>query len=138
MAKKKNFQQEFKQDFDNLVQKCKPVMDKTGQNLSKAVKAAEEDIGRMYRVAQNHMEIHWNNVQKEKVYHRIGKEVAALLIEEKIDVKELNKYKAQLKKLSAENEKIKKKISKISKGKKKTGTAKKKTAKKASSKKKKK
>ncbi len=115
MTEKKKFQEELKKDFENFMEKTKPVMERTGQHLSKAYKSAEEDIGRMYKIAQNKMEIQWNNLQKEKVYHRIGKEVADLLTKGKLDVPELEKYKEELDKFASDNKKIERRIKKITK-----------------------
>lgn len=142
MAKKKDFRDELKKDFGNLVSKYRPVMEKTGQHLSKAVKSAEEDIARMYKVAQNQMEIQWNNLQKEKIYHRVGKELAPKILDGTIDIKGLDKFKSELAKIERQNKKVSRRLKKISGSKKtsssgkKSSSSKKKTAKKASSKKK--
>lgn len=135
MTEKKKFQEELKKDFENFMERSKPVMEKTGQHLSKAYKSAEEDIGRMYKIAQNKMEIQWNNLQKEKVYHRIGKEVAELLKEGNLDVPELDKYKEELDKFASDNKKIERRIKKISKPKEKKDPEKKKDKESCSSKK---
>ena len=108
-----------KTDLDKIIKKYQPVMKKTGQQLSKAVKAAEEDIAKMYRIAQAHMEIQVTNLQKEKIYHDIGREVAAKIMKEEVDIPSLEKYKKKLSKLDLEATKKKKAISKLSKSRKK-------------------
>lgn len=114
-----------KNDFDKMVKKYQPVVKKTGEQLSKALKAAEEDVAKMYKIAQVHVELQMKNLQKEKLYHEIGKYVAEKLIKGNLDEAGLEKYKKKILKLNSEGSKVKKKLSSISK-KKSTKSAKKK------------
>ncbi|NQT33380.1 MAG: hypothetical protein HQ594_06900 [Candidatus Omnitrophica bacterium] len=113
--------------MDKLLKKYQPVMKKTGEQLSKAMKAAEEDIAKMYRIAQKHVEIQMKNLQKERLYHEIGKDVSDRIKKgTDISASSLEKYKKRLEKLDTEGDKIKKKLSSITKiGKKKKSSSKK-------------
>jgi hypothetical protein len=104
-----------KNDLDKLFKKYQPVVEKTGKQLAKAMKVAEKDISKMYKVAQTHVEIQMKNLQKEKLYHDLGKDVAGKLIKGEISIAGLEKYKKQLTKLSSEGEKMKRKLSRIGK-----------------------
>ncbi len=113
-------------DFDQMVKKYQPVVKKTGEQLAKVVKTAEKDIVKMYKIAQGHMEIQMKNLQKEKLYHELGKYVAGKLDKGELDISSLEKYKKRLTKIDSEGEKIKKKLSHIGKAAKKKKGAKKK------------
>jgi hypothetical protein len=116
-----------KNDLDKLFKKYQPMVKKTGDQLSKAMKSAEEDLGKMYKVAQTHVELQMKNLQKEKLYYDLGKFVAAKIEKGSLDVSSLEKYKKQLEKISSEGEKMKRKLSRIGTSpKKKTKTSKKK------------
>jgi hypothetical protein len=104
-----------KKDLDKLYKKYEPVLKKTGDQLSKAMKAAEKDVAKMYKIAQTHVEIQMGNLQKEKLYHSIGKDVAAGIMKGTIDIPGMEKYKKELNKLNLENEKRKKSLEKKSK-----------------------
>jgi len=67
----------------------------------------------MYRIAQAHVEIQMKNLQKEKLYHELGKYVAGKLAKGEFDVPELEKYKKQLFRIDSEGAKVKKKLSRI-------------------------
>jgi hypothetical protein len=108
-----------KSDIENMIKKYQPAVKKTGEQLAKAVKSAEEDIARMYKIAQSHVEIQMTNLQKEKVYHQIGKDVAARLMSGEINIPELEKYRKKIAGLDAEAAKKKKTISAVSRTKKK-------------------
>ena len=109
-----------KKDLDKFVKKYEPVIKKTGKQLTKAVQSAEEEIAKMYGIAQGHIELQLQNVQKEKVYHEIGKDVAARLLKGDIEIPGADKYIKKLEKINAEGEKVKNRISKIVKKKKKS------------------
>ena len=106
-------------DIDKMIQKYQPAVRRTGEQFTKAVKAAEEDIARMYRIAQAHMEIQMTNLQKEKLYHEIGKDVALRFMKGDIDMPGLEKYRKKLKQLDSTTEKKKKTISAVKRSKKK-------------------
>ena len=112
MAKKKN-------ELDKLIKKYQPAVKKTGEQLTKAVKIAEEDIAKMYKVAQTHVEIQMTNLKKERLYHEIGKLVARKLVKGELSDSGLAKYKTKLDKLEAESEKKKTLLSRATKSSKK-------------------
>ena len=106
---------EQKTDLNKLVKKYQPVVKKTGEQLAKAVKAAEEDIAKMYRVAQVHVEIQMKNLQKERLYHEIGKYVAGKIMKGSLDASDLERFKKRLDKIDAEGEKMKKALARAGK-----------------------
>ena len=115
-----------KTDFNKLVKKYQPVAKKTGDQLAKAFKVAEKDISKMYKVAQTHVELQMKHLQKEKLYHEIGKYVAGEIIKERIDAPGLEKYKKRLIKIESEDKKIQQTLARISKFRKKKTSSKKK------------
>ncbi|MFH1797756.1 MAG: hypothetical protein ABH844_00185 [Candidatus Omnitrophota bacterium] len=104
-----------KTEMDSFMKKYQPIVKKTGEQLAKVAKTAEEDISKLYRIAQTHIEIQMKNLQKEKLYHEIGKYVAEQLKKEDFDISILQKYKARLEKIDSEGAKMRKKISRIAK-----------------------
>ena len=112
MAKKKI-------DFKKLIKQYEPQMKKTGDQIAKAAKKAEQEIAKMYKISQTHVEIQMGNLQKEKIYHEIGKEVAKKLLKGELEYAGLDKYKKKLEKIEKDNDKKKKKLSRVSKSKKK-------------------
>ena len=102
-----------KTEFNEFLKKYEPLMKKTGEQLTKAVKAAEKDIAKMYRIAQTHVELQMKNLQKEKLYHELGKSVAEKLMKGGTDAAGMEKYKTRLKKIDSEGKKIKSKLSRI-------------------------
>lgn len=110
-----------KTDFNKLKKKYKPVMDKTAEQVGKAIKVAEKDIIKMYKIAQTHVELQMRNLQKEKLYYELGKYVAGKIKKEENGDPALEKFRKQLIDIDAEGVKIKEKREKISKiGRKKT------------------
>lgn len=107
-----------KTDFNSLFEKYQPFFKKTGEELSKVVKKAEEDISKMYKIAESHVELQMKNLQKEKLYHEIGKYVAQQLIKNEFDASSLEKYRKNLEKIASEDEKIKNKLARITRAKK--------------------
>ena len=120
-----------KSDLNKMLRKYQPVVKKTGDQLQKAMKSAEEDISKMYKIAQTHVEIQMKNLQKEKLYYDIGKYVAGKLMKGSIEIEGLEKYKKSLNKINAEGARMQRKLSGIGK------TTKKKTSKKSKTSKKK-
>jgi len=106
MADKKN-------NFDELMKKYQPVMKKTGDQLAKAVKVAEKDIAKMYKLAQTHVTLQMKHLKTEKLYHEIGKYAAGKILAGTLDAADMEKYKKRLEKFKQEDEKIKKKIASI-------------------------
>ncbi len=102
-----------KMDMNDLIKKYEPVVKKTGEQLAKAVKNAEDDIVKMYKVAQTHVELQMKNLQREKLYYDLGKYVAQRLADNTLDVAGLEKFKSELLKIASEGDRIKKKLSKI-------------------------
>lgn len=105
-------------DVNKLLKKYKPVVKETGKQMSKIAKSAEEDITKIYKIAHTYVEMQMKNLQKEKLYHEIGKHVAGKLISGKLDIPELEKYKRRLSVINLQGSKMKKKLSQISKSKK--------------------
>ncbi|MFQ5953380.1 MAG: hypothetical protein ACE5JK_08300 [Candidatus Omnitrophota bacterium] len=115
-----------KNNLNRLFKKYEPVMKKTGAQVTKAMKVAEEDISKMYKIAQTHVEIQMKNLQKEKLYYELGKHVAGKLMKGDVDIAGLEKYKKSLTRLNAEGTKMQRKLSRIGSTGKKKKTSKKK------------
>ena len=111
LIKKGRGKMKKKPDMDKLLKKYQPVVKKTGDQLSKAVKAAEEDVVRMYRMAQAHVDIQMKHLQKEKIYHEIGKYVAGRMAKGDIGIPGLEKFQKKLEKIDSEEDKTKKRLS---------------------------
>ncbi|MFH1395158.1 MAG: hypothetical protein ABIH09_03280 [Candidatus Omnitrophota bacterium] len=114
-----------KTDVHKLLKKYQPVIKKTGKQLSEVAKTAEEDISKIYKIAHTYVEMQMKNLQKEKLFHEIGKDVAGKMLSGKIDVPELEKYKTRLVAIDSAGSKMKKKLSRIGKIKKTKKTLKK-------------
>lgn len=104
-----------RKDIDKMIKKYQPVVKKTGKQLAEALKAAEKDVEKMYKIAQVHVELQMKNLQKEKLYHEIGKFVAEKLVKGDFDVTSLDKYQKNILKINGEKERIQKKLSRVSK-----------------------
>ncbi len=104
-----------KTDVDKLLKKYQPVMKKTGKQMAKIVKVAEEDISKLYRIAHTYVEMQMKNVQKEKLYHEIGKDISDKILTGKLEIPELDEYKKRLADISSKGSKMKKKLSRITK-----------------------
>lgn len=115
----------FKEDMENIVKKSQPVVRKTGKQLAKAVKVAEEDIARMYKVAQAQVEIQMTKLKKEKLYHTIGKEVAGMILKGELEIPVFDKYIEKLKTLDTTTQKKKNAIIAIGRSKRKSSNLKK-------------
>ncbi|MFC1548866.1 hypothetical protein ACFL5E_02795 [Candidatus Omnitrophota bacterium] len=113
-----------KTDFHKMMKQYEPVVKKTGEQLSKAMKTAEKDIAKLYKLAEGHVEVQINKLQKEKLYYDIGKDVACKITKGGLSDADMEKYKKKLSKIEAEATRRKKALSQAGK---KTG---KKTAKK--------
>ena len=120
MIKKGRGEMKKRPDVDKLLKKYQPVVKKTGAQLSKAVKAAEEDVVRMYKMAQAHVDIQMKHLQKERVYHEIGKYVAGRIAKGDIDMPGLEKFQKKLEKIDSEEQKTKKRLSRFGKAEKKS------------------
>ena len=114
---------EFKEDMGNIIKKYQPSVRKTGKQLAKAVKAAEEDIARMYRVAQAQVEIQMTNLQKEKLYHAIGKEAAGMMLKGELEIPVFDKYIKKLKTLDTTTQEKKNAIIAIGRSKRKKNSS---------------
>ncbi len=106
-------------DFKKLMKQYEPAMKKTGDQILKAVKKAEDDISKMYRITQTHVEIQMGNLQKEKLYHELGRVVAGMILRGEIANPVFDKYKKNLEKINNDNEKMHKKLSRVAKARKK-------------------
>ncbi|MFH1411812.1 MAG: hypothetical protein ABIG55_04115 [Candidatus Omnitrophota bacterium] len=103
-----------KKDIDKMIKKYQPVVKRTGEQLSKALQAAEKDVAKMYKVAQIHVEIQMKNLQKEKLYYEIGKCVAEKIGKGGVNAEDLEKYKSRIMKMDSEGESVRKKLSRMS------------------------
>ncbi|MBD3296135.1 MAG: hypothetical protein GF392_02055 [Candidatus Omnitrophica bacterium] len=133
MAKKNVKKRDFMKEMDNLVKKYQPAVKRTGEQLSKALKVAEEDISKMYKMSQLHIEAQMKNMEREKLYYDLGKDVAPKLLNGELEGMGLDKHKKHLEKIYARGEKLKKAI--VRQGKKKGKPSKKRTVKKKTAKK---
>lgn len=131
-----------KNDVNKVLEKYRPMLKKFGDEVSVAAKKGEENVVKMSKMLKIQLDMMGVSLQKEKLYHDLGKEVAQKLIKGEIDIPGLSRYKDMLKKFNADNMKMKKDLTKVSRSKgkrpapaKKTA-AKKKTAKKKTTKKK--
>ncbi|HPN72672.1 MAG TPA: hypothetical protein PKZ41_01600 [Candidatus Omnitrophota bacterium] len=115
---------EFKGDMAKIVKKYQPTVRRTGEQLAKAVKAAEDDIARMYRMAQAQVEIQMTNLKKEKLYHSIGKEAAGMMLRGELEIPVFDKYISKLKALDVDAQKKKNTIIAIGRSKKKQSRSK--------------
>ncbi|MBD3426261.1 MAG: hypothetical protein GF409_03400 [Candidatus Omnitrophica bacterium] len=104
-----------KTDFSKIMKQYEPVVRKAGEQISNAMKAAEKDISKMYRVAETHIEIQMKNLQKEKLYYDIGKEVAGKIDKGGITDADLDKYRKKLKKIDSEAAKKKRQLTRAGK-----------------------
>lgn len=124
IQKKKNFDEivkKLQKDVKGLAKRYEPVAKQTGKQLQKAMNAAGKDLEKMYKIAHGHFDVQLKHVQKEKVYHELGKYVAERLKSGKLKVTDLEKFKKKIDGLDAEEGKIMKKISSINAGGKETG-----------------
>ncbi|MDD4956615.1 MAG: hypothetical protein PHH49_03745 [Candidatus Omnitrophica bacterium] len=108
-----------KDEVNELIKKYQPVMQKTGNQLSKAMKAAEKDMVKMYKVAQAHIELQMKNLEKEKLYHELGKYVAGKISSGEMQIDGLEPFKTRLTKLADDGDKVKRRIDAINRPKKK-------------------
>ncbi len=104
-----------KVDFNKLLKQYEPAMKKAGEQLSKAVRSAEKDIAKMYRLAETHVEIQMGNLKKEKLYYEIGKDVASRIDKGGLTEVDLDKYRKRLGKIESEVSKKRKSLSKAGK-----------------------
>lgn len=111
MAKKT----EQKVDFGKLLKQYEPAMKKAGEQLSKAMKSAEKDVAKMYRLAETHVEIQMGNLQREKLYYDIGKDVASKISKGGLTEEDLEKYRKRLGKIEFEVARKRKSLSKAGK-----------------------
>jgi uncharacterized Fe-S cluster-containing radical SAM superfamily enzyme len=111
MARKKKVKKkDFMKEMDKLVKKYQPAVKRTGEQLSKALKVAEEDISKMYKISQLHIEAQMKNVEREKLFHDLGKDVAPRLLNGELEGMGLEKHRKHLEKIYARGEKLKKAI----------------------------
>ena len=107
-----------KNDMNTIMEKYRPMLQKFGDDLGKAAKKGEKAAVRMSKVLKIELDMLGTNLQKEKLYHELGKHVAKKLADESFDLPGLEKYKKRLEKINSEGESMKKKLKSI--GKKKT------------------
>ncbi|MFH1878801.1 MAG: hypothetical protein ABH883_08350 [Candidatus Omnitrophota bacterium] len=118
-----------KGDLNKLFEKYQPMIKKTGEQLSKALKIAEDDISKVYRSAQVHVEIQKKKIEREWLYHEIGKFVGEKLMNGTLVPEDLEKFRKRMLKINSDGEKMKKKLVQSGKGSKPSKKTVKKTAK---------
>lgn len=112
-----------KPEINKIIDKYRPMFKKFGAEVGEAAKKGEESVVTMSKIFKIQMDMFGLNLQKEKLYHEIGKEVAGKLLKDSLDVADLEKYRKDLVKLQSAADKKKRDISKVkvSSGKQKTG-----------------
>jgi transcription initiation factor TFIIIB Brf1 subunit/transcription initiation factor TFIIB len=98
---------EIKKDMEQMAKKYHPAVKKTGEQFARAVREAEDEIARMYKIAQAQVEIQMTNLKKEKMYHTIGKEVAGMILRGELEIPVFDKYISELKTLDGKAHKSK-------------------------------
>jgi hypothetical protein len=109
-----------KNDLSKVMEKYGPVMKKFGNEVGEAAKKGEESLVMMSKVLKIQMDILGGTVQRERLYHEIGKEIAAKLQKGTLDIPGMDKYKKRLDKIQAEEQKKKKAMTKVKNSGKKT------------------
>ena len=122
---KKEIKMEFKGEIDNIVKKYHPAVKKAGVQLTKALREAEDELARIYKTAHAQVEIQMTKLQKEKLYHSIGKEVAGMILSGELELPAFDKYMEQLKSFEDTTQKKKNAIIAISRTKRKKNSSKK-------------
>jgi len=102
-----------KGDMKKVIEKYGPMMKKFGNEVGEAAKKGEESLIMMSKVLKIQMDILGGTLQKEKLFHEIGKDVAAKLLKGSIDLPGMDKYKKRLLEIDAEGRKKKKAISRV-------------------------
>ena len=110
MAKKK-----LETKHNDILNKYNPMLKKIGEEAAKLAKKSEEGVKSISQMAKIQMDILASQIQKEKIYYDIGKEVAEKIMGKGLDVASLDKYKKRLSALEKQAEKKKKEIGKIKK-----------------------
>ncbi len=101
-----------KSGLSENLKKLDPLVKKAEKQLAKALKVAKEESSKMLRVAQAQIDIQMKNLQKEKIYHEIGKYIASELMKGKLDMPGLEKYKKKLEKIDSVIKSDQKKVKK--------------------------
>ncbi|MDP8298595.1 MAG: hypothetical protein P9L88_01625 [Candidatus Tantalella remota] len=101
-----------KSELSKNLKKLEPVAKKAEKQLAKAFKVAKDESAKMLRVAQAQIDIQMKNLQKEKIYHEIGKYIAAELMKGKLDMPGLDKYKKRIEKIDSVIKSDQKKVKK--------------------------
>ncbi|MBU0570878.1 MAG: hypothetical protein KJ995_07195 [Candidatus Omnitrophica bacterium] len=102
-----------KSDLNKVMEKYGPIMKKFGNEIGEAAKKGEESLVMMSKVLKIQMDILGGTLQKERIYHEIGKEVAAKLFKGGLDIPGMDKYKTRLDRIQSEEKKKKKAISQV-------------------------
>ena len=91
------------------------MLKKFGDEVGDAAKKGEEGVVKMSKLLKLQIDVMGLTVQKEKLYHELGKEVAEKLMKGQTEITGLEKYKKRLDKIMVQGEKAKKTISKVKK-----------------------
>ncbi len=107
-----------KADMNKVIEKYKPMLKKFGSEVGVAAKKGEENVVMMSKLLKIQLDVLGITLQREKLYHDIGREVAKKLLKGTFEIEGFDKYKKQLEKMQADGEKKKQAISKVKKSKK--------------------
>ncbi len=102
-----------KNDMSKTLEKYGQMMKKFGSEVGEVAKKGEENVIIMSKLFKIQMDILGVSLQREKLYYKIGKEVADKLTKGTFEVSGLEKYKKELDKIRTEGEKKKKALSKV-------------------------
>jgi len=90
-----------KKDAGQLMDKYGPVLKKIGDELGEAAKKGEEGVVKMSKIVKIQIDMLGLSLQREKIYYDLGKEVAAKLLKNDVDISSLEKYTKKLLKLQS-------------------------------------
>ena len=102
-----------RKEINKIVEKYRPVLKKFGDEVSQVAKKGEESVVAMSKMLKIQLDMLGLSLQKEKLYHEMGKEVAMKLMSDSFDAADLEKYKRELTRIHAASEKKKKAMSKV-------------------------
>lgn len=112
-AEKEDTMADNRGELNKIVEKYRPVLKKFGKEVSQAAKKGEESVVAMSKMLKIQIDILGLSLQKEKLYHELGKEVAMKLMSDSFDTADLEKYKRELTRIHAAGEKKKKDMTKV-------------------------
>ena len=100
-------------DLSKVMEKYGPVMKKFGNEVGEAAKKGEKSLVMMSKILKIQMDILGDTLQRERLYHEIGKDVAAKLLKGSLDIPGMDKYKKRLDRIQSEEKKKKRAITQV-------------------------